>query len=117
MKDGPGLTRSAAIAALRPSEYTAALIQVLQGHYDFELALYGRVLFGLQLPDYVLFALLALVVHVLVKGRIVATGGPELADELEHTGYAAYGPQTERDVTTAGTTPVAAADPFADPFA
>jgi Fe-S cluster assembly ATP-binding protein len=30
------------------------------------------------------------VVHVLVDGRIVATGGPELADELEHTGYEAY---------------------------
>jgi Fe-S cluster assembly ATP-binding protein len=29
-------------------------------------------------------------VHVLSKGRIVATGGPELADELERTGYAAY---------------------------
>jgi len=29
-------------------------------------------------------------VHVLVRGRIVATGGPELADELERTGYAAY---------------------------
>jgi Fe-S cluster assembly ATP-binding protein len=31
------------------------------------------------------------VVHVLVKGRVVATGGPELADELERTGYGAYG--------------------------
>ncbi len=30
------------------------------------------------------------VVHVLAKGRIVATGGPELADELEQTGYGAY---------------------------
>jgi Fe-S cluster assembly ATP-binding protein len=30
------------------------------------------------------------VVHVLVAGRIVATGGPELASELETTGYAAY---------------------------
>ncbi len=29
-------------------------------------------------------------VHVLVEGRIVASGGPELAEELEHTGYAAY---------------------------
>ena len=47
------------------------LIQVLQGHYDFELALYGRILFGLQLPDYLLFALLALVVHVLVNNKYV----------------------------------------------
>jgi len=30
------------------------------------------------------------VVHVLVAGHIVATGGPELAEELEHTGYGAY---------------------------
>ena len=28
------------------------------------------------------------VVHVLVRGRIVASGGPELAGELERTGYA-----------------------------
>jgi Fe-S cluster assembly ATP-binding protein len=31
------------------------------------------------------------VIHVLVDGRIVVTGGPELAEELETTGYAAYG--------------------------
>ncbi|HUO47627.1 MAG TPA: Fe-S cluster assembly ATPase SufC [Acidimicrobiales bacterium] len=30
-------------------------------------------------------------VHVLVRGCIVASGGPELAEELEHTGYSAYG--------------------------
>ncbi|MHB8438801.1 MAG: Fe-S cluster assembly ATPase SufC [Acidimicrobiales bacterium] len=30
-------------------------------------------------------------VHVLVGGRIVADGGPELVEELEHTGYAGYG--------------------------
>jgi len=30
------------------------------------------------------------VVHILVKGRLRATGGPELADELEVDGYAAY---------------------------
>jgi Fe-S cluster assembly ATP-binding protein len=30
------------------------------------------------------------VVHVLVRGEIVATGGAELADELERDGYAAY---------------------------
>ena len=30
-------------------------------------------------------------VHVLVGGRIVASGGPELARQLEETGYAAYG--------------------------
>jgi Fe-S cluster assembly ATP-binding protein len=30
------------------------------------------------------------VVHILVDGRIVNTGGPELADELERDGYAAF---------------------------
>jgi Fe-S cluster assembly ATP-binding protein len=30
-------------------------------------------------------------VHILVKGRIVASGGPELADQLEAEGYAAFG--------------------------
>jgi Fe-S cluster assembly ATP-binding protein len=30
------------------------------------------------------------VIHVLREGRIVATGGPELAEELERTGYAGY---------------------------
>ena len=29
-------------------------------------------------------------VHILVRGRIVASGGPELADELEREGYAAF---------------------------
>jgi Fe-S cluster assembly ATP-binding protein len=42
---------------------------------------YRRLLTALQ-PD---------AVHVLVNGRIVASGGPELADELEVTGYGAYG--------------------------
>ncbi len=31
------------------------------------------------------------VIHVLVGGAIAATGGPELAEELERTGYTAYG--------------------------
>jgi Fe-S cluster assembly ATP-binding protein len=29
-------------------------------------------------------------VHILVKGRIVETGGPELADVLERDGYEAF---------------------------
>ena len=29
-------------------------------------------------------------VHILVKGRIVESGGPELADVLERDGYAAF---------------------------
>ena len=30
------------------------------------------------------------VVHILAAGRIVKSGGPELADELERDGYAAF---------------------------
>jgi Fe-S cluster assembly ATP-binding protein len=53
------------------------------------------------------------VVHVLSKWRIVRTGGPELADELEETGYAPYG-EAQQDAAPAASP---AADPFADPFA
>lgn len=49
------------------------------------------------------------VVHVLAQGRIVATGGPELADELERSGYATW--------VTEEPAPAPAVDPFADPFA
>jgi Fe-S cluster assembly ATP-binding protein len=35
------------------------------------------------------------VIHVLVNGRIVRTGGPELADELERDGYGPYGVEEE----------------------
>jgi Fe-S cluster assembly ATP-binding protein len=36
-------------------------------------------------------------VHILVKGRIVAAGGPELAETLEADGYAAFSPEAEPD--------------------
>jgi Fe-S cluster assembly ATP-binding protein len=49
-------------------------------------------------------------VHVMSGGRIVKEGGPELADELEETGYAPYG-------AGAGDTAAKPADPFADPLA
>ena len=49
-------------------------------------------------------------VHVLSGGRIVKSGGPELADELESTGYAPYGTKDEAAHP-------AALDPFADPLA
>jgi Fe-S cluster assembly ATP-binding protein len=56
-------------------------------------------------------------VHVLLGGRIVAAGGPELADELERSGYAAW---SADDGEAAGGTqgaPTGAPDPFADPLA
>src|SRR5690606_32115413 len=54
-------------------------------------------------------------VHVLAQGRIQQSGGPELADELERTGYAQWAePEVaETSVTVAGF----GEDPFADPFA
>lgn len=36
-------------------------------------------------------------IHIFVKGRIVTTGGPELADILERDGYAAFVPADEPD--------------------
>jgi Fe-S cluster assembly ATP-binding protein len=67
-------------------------------------------------------------VHVLVNGRIVDSGGPELADQLEDTGYAAYQVGGDDDGGVAvsigglgglgGLGGAAAADdPFADPLA
>jgi len=55
------------------------------------------------------------VVHVLAQGRIVTTQGPELVDELERTGYAAYDAGDDGDGDAARPGPLA--DPFADPFA
>ena len=54
-------------------------------------------------------------VHVLVKGRIATAGGADLAEELERTGYAAYG--EDAAVADAGLMSKLADDPFADPFA
>jgi len=58
-------------------------------------------------------------VHVLAKGKIQKVGGPELALELEQTGYAEFGgdQSTEDAVRMAGPAgPAGNADPFADPL-
>ena len=47
-------------------------------------------------------------VHVLAAGVIVATGGPELAEQLEETGYGQWAELSDPDP---------AVDPFADPLA
>ena len=59
------------------------------------------------------------VVHVLARGRIVDTGGPDMATDLERTGYAAYGGDSEEPdgPATSGGTSAGQADPFADPLA
>jgi Fe-S cluster assembly ATP-binding protein len=48
-------------------------------------------------------------VHVLIDGRIVQSGGPELAEELEAKGYG----WAEKDLAQAGTAGAAAASPSA----
>ena len=47
------------------------LIQVIQGYHDFEIGLYLKVMFGLQLAEYILFAVFALFVHVVVDHKHV----------------------------------------------
>ena len=64
---------------------------------------YNRLLHELR-PDFV---------HVLVRGAIQRSGGPELALELESSGYAAFG--VDEPAVAPDTSP--AADPFADPLA
>ncbi|HEY2332699.1 MAG TPA: Fe-S cluster assembly ATPase SufC [Acidimicrobiales bacterium] len=56
------------------------------------------------------------VVHILVRGRLVASGGPELVEELETSGYAAYLGDDEEDAIQTGA-PRSVGDPLADPFA
>jgi ABC-type transport system involved in multi-copper enzyme maturation permease subunit len=48
---------------------TGLLVQARMGYHAFEIGLYLEVLFGLQLPEYLLFALLALVVQGLVTQK------------------------------------------------
>jgi ABC-2 type transport system permease protein len=45
------------------------LIQAQLGYHDFEIGLYVRVIFGLLLPEHLLFAALAFAVHVLVNQK------------------------------------------------
>ena len=45
------------------------LLQAVTGYFRFEIGLYLRILFGLKLPDYLLFAALAMLVHVVVDNK------------------------------------------------
>ena len=47
------------------------LAQVIMDYHNFEMGLYLKIMFGLQLMDYLLFALLALVVHVVVNQKYI----------------------------------------------
>ena len=52
-------------------------------------------------------------VHVLMAGRVVASGGPELAAKLEDTGY--EGLAAELGIEDLTVEPTVADDPFANP--
>jgi ABC-2 type transport system permease protein len=48
---------------------SGVLLQAVKGYYHFEPGLYVKVLFGLTLANYVLFAALAMTVHVVVNQK------------------------------------------------
>jgi ABC-type transport system involved in multi-copper enzyme maturation permease subunit len=48
------------------------LAQALQGYTQFEIGLYARILFGLQLADLILLSALAVLVHVVVNQKYLA---------------------------------------------
>ncbi|AHM58732.1 putative membrane protein [Flammeovirgaceae bacterium 311] len=48
------------------------LIQLRLGYYEFEVGVYVQVLFGIRLTDYLLFALLAFFLHVVINQKYVA---------------------------------------------
>jgi Fe-S cluster assembly ATP-binding protein len=59
-------------------------------------------------------------IHVLSRGRVVASGGPELAEQLESRGYVDFEPDDQDDLPAPGLAPPISApadDPFADPLA
>lgn len=62
----------ALVAAQAVSMGAAMLAQACMNYYEFEVGLYVRILFGIRLTDYLLFALLALVVHVVIDQKYVS---------------------------------------------
>lgn len=47
------------------------ILQAITGHFDFQPGLYARILFGIDLPGYLIFAALAMFVHVLVNQKAI----------------------------------------------
>ena len=45
------------------------IAQTIAGYHAYEIGLYVKTLFGLQLPEYLLFAVLALAIHVMVNQK------------------------------------------------
>ena len=69
---GKFLGLSLVLVALMALVATAGVLgQMRMGYFDFEIGLYLRILFGLQLIDYILFALLVFVVHAVVNQKHV----------------------------------------------
>jgi ABC-2 type transport system permease protein len=67
---GKFLGLSLVLAALMVSFTGAGVItQVISGYYDFEFGEYARILLGLQLPEYLLFAVLAFMIHAVVNQK------------------------------------------------
>lgn len=67
---GRFLALVALLAALQAAFMAGGVaLQALQGYYRFEPGLYLRILFGLNLVDYVLLAALAMTVHVVVNQK------------------------------------------------
>ena len=66
---GLGLILATLMAAVT---LAGLLAQTLMGHHDFQAGLYLTVLFGLQLPDYLLFAALIFLVQAAVNQKYVA---------------------------------------------
>ena len=65
---GLGLVLAALMAMVAAA---GMLAQARMGYHDFRPGVYLRILFGLQLPEYLLFAVLAFLVHVVVNHKQV----------------------------------------------
>ncbi len=58
------------IASMQAAQMAGGiLIQALQGYYRFEIGLYLQIVFGLKLVDYLLFAVIAMTIQVLVNHK------------------------------------------------
>ncbi len=69
---GKLLALGLALVALQAVQMAAGLLlQATQGYFRFEIGLYLGVLFGLQLANYLLFAALAMLVHVAVNHKYI----------------------------------------------
>jgi hypothetical protein len=51
--------------------FGGVLLQALHGYYEFEPLLYVKILFGFKLADFILLAVLAMTIHVLVNHKYI----------------------------------------------